>query len=640
MMNNQDQMHPDDWRNFILFVVASLALWFSFDHFILQPRMQAMEAAAQQAAEDVTVKNDGAAAITEGAPRDRAEVLAENHARLPIDNGAIFGSLSLQGGRIDDISLQTYYRTLEKKDHVVLFSPAGSNYPKYAEFGWVAADKSVKTPDKTSRWRVAEGDLAKGLSPDTPITLYWENGAGLRFERTLEIDDQFLMTVKQRVINKSGAAVTLYPFSLIAEHGLPENVFGMYIIHEGPIGYVGGELTELSYKKIKKTPLTEQTATDGWIGITERYWFAGLIPAQGEETKYRYIYAPASSENSRERFQTDAMGAAHTIEPGQSTESTNRLFVGAKSLGILDRYEKELDIRHFDLVLDFGMYYFLTKPFFYILHFFGQLTHNMGIALIILTIIVRLSVFPLANTSFRSFAKLRKISPKMQELREKFGDDRQKLQEELVKLYETEKVNPMAGCFPILVQIPIFFALYKVLQISIEMRHAPFYGWIADMSVKDPTNVLNLFGLLSWTPPEFLPAIGAWPCMMLMVQLMQRQMNPPPQDKTQAMMMNLMPFVMTLVLAKFAAGLVIYWTFSQALSILQQYVIMRGMGVEVHFLRRSREDKEMAKEVAEGPAVHPKLEMIEETVEEALFGDDEGQDKAISKPKPKKKKKK
>ncbi len=645
MMNNQDQMHPDDKRNMIIMFVLAAIIWVSYDSFYLQPRREAAQAAQQKAQEQAQeaaiadgVHLPGASGSVQNI-RPRDEVVAES-ARLKIDNGQIFGSLSLEGGRIDDIALHEYYETLDKKNNVVLLSPAGTQHPRYAEWGWIAADSKTAVPDKNSRWRVAEGDLSSGVKPDEIVTLFWENGAGLRFERDISVDDNVLITVKQRVINHSDKDVQLYPYSLLSQKGLPEDLFGRYIIHEGPIGYADGELTELSYKKIRKHPATEVKAAEGWIGITERYWFTGIIPMQGEETTFRYLYTVPQNAMDRERYQTDAMGSARMIAPGQTAEVQNRLFVGPKKLSNLDFYEKDLSLPHFDLVMDFGMYYFLTKPYFYILHFFYNLTANMGIAIVMMTILVRAAVFPLANTSFRSFAALRKISPQMQEIREKYNDDKQKLQEALVKLYETEKVNPMAGCFPMLIQIPIFFALYKVLQISIEIRHAPFYGWVKDMSVQDPTTVFNLFGLIPWNPPSFL-MIGAWPCLMLLFMLLQRQMNPPPQDKTQAMMINFMPFMMTFVMAKFAAGLVIYWTISSALSIVQQYIIMRGMGVEVHFLR-SKEDKEMAKEVAEGPAVHPAIEMIEEDVEEALFGDDkDAADKNhVSKPKPKKKKKK
>lgn len=644
MFNNNDEMHPEDRRNFILLVALALLLWFGYHHFIVQPKLKAIAVAEKQA--EVTAQalaeKDGGVKIA--APRPREEILSDaGTVRLDVSNAALRGSFSLTGGRLDDIKLLEYFQTLENKNNVVLFSPAGSEQPEYAEWGWVTADKDIKTPDQQSRWRVMDGDLTRGLTPDTPVTLFWENGQGLRFERVLSLDEKFMVTITQRVINSSQKTVNLHPYALVTQHGMPENLYGRGVIHEGPISYIDGELTELSYKKSRKNPFEVHAGRTGWIGITSHYWHAGLFPPQDEASTFRFIYAAPNADqpNQKERFQTDVTSAARTIAPGQSAESISYLYVGAKKLETIEAYKQDMNIPHFDLVLDFGMLYFLTKPLFYILEFFGKLTGNMGIAIICLTVIVRLAVFPLANKSFRSFARLKEIAPQMNELRETYRGDKEKLQAELVKLYETEKVNPAAGCFPILIQIPIFFALYKTLQIAIEMRHAPFFGWIVDLSIPDPTNIFNLYGLIDWEPFAILPQIGIWPTLMLSFMLLQRQMNPPPQDKTQAMMMNMMPFIMVLIMSGFAAGLVIYWTFSNALSILQQYVIMRSMGVPVHFFKRPKAEKDMAKEVAEGPAVHPALGVLEDEIEEGLgLKEEESEAKEISKPKPKKKKKK
>jgi YidC/Oxa1 family membrane protein insertase len=333
------------------------------------------------------------------------------------------------------------------------------------------------------------------------------------------------------------------------------------------------------------------------------------------------------------------MGAGKTLKPRESHENVTRLYAGPKKLDILENYEKQFGWHHIDLSVDFGMYYFLTKPLFYLLHWLGDLAGNFGVGIILLTFVVRLFVFPLANTSYKSFAQLRKVSPQMYVLREKYSDNKEKLQEELVKLYEKEKVNPMAGCLPILIQIPIFFALFKVLQISVEMRHAPFFGWIKDLSAPDPTSIFNLFGLIPWDPPAPL-MIGAWPCFMLIFMILQKKMSPPPQDKMQKAMMDFMPFFITYILSSFAAGLVIYWTFSNALSVIQQYVIMKSMGVEPH-LFKSKEQKALEKKIEEGPAVHPALGVLEHQAEEALFGEEKAEDaKPVSPPKPKKSKKK
>jgi len=628
-MNNPNQLHPQDKRNLIIFMVIAIGIWFGFDSYVLKPRLElarAQQAISQQAVAVTPLSGEASA------KRDRKAVLAEG-ARVKIDNGKVFGSLSLTGARIDDLSLQNYYKTLDHKEHVVLLSPAGTAHTKYAEFGWVSDDKALALPGKDSVWRVIAGDR---LAKDSPVTLAFDNGQGLQFERTLSVDDQYMITITERVVNKSGKIVALYPYALVAQTGLPEDYAGEAVVHEGPQAYVDGDLTQKPYRKLKeKNPRIDIQGTTGWIGISDKYWFTSIIPTQDDMKSFRVLYTP-SPDKTQSKYQVDVTGAGKTIEAGATLETTTRFFAGAKEIKVLTAYEKSVPIHHFDLAVDFGLYYFLTKPFFYILNFLAGLVGNFGVALICLTILVRLAVFPLANTSFRSFAQMKKIAPQMKELRERFGDDKQQLQAGLVKLYEKEKVNPMAGCLPLLVQIPIFFALYKVLSTTIEMRQAPFFGWIQDLSAHDPLTVFNLFGALPWDPPSFL-MIGPWSCLMFLAMLAQKRMSPPPQDPTQAMMANFMPYFITYLLAKFPAGLVIYWTFSNILSVVQQYIIMRSMGVEVHLFKRASDDKEMDKLVAEGPNVHPELEVVEEDVE-SIFKEE--QPKPISKPKPKKKKKK
>lgn len=624
-----NKMHPQDRRNMIIFAVLSVFIWLGFDHFLLAPHMQKMEAAREFAASRPTASAVGAPSL-----RPRDEVITEAE-RLPVRNEKMFGTLSLTGGRIDDMQLVNHYKTLEKTDHVVLLTPAGTPHAKYVETGWLpgAGADEGSLPSATTRWRVAEGS-ARELAANGSITLEWDNGRGLLFTRKLELDDDSLITVTQGVTNKTGAAVTLYPYSLVAQRGLPEEHYAGKSGHEGPVGYIGGKLYEYAYKKMAQNPREEYQSAHGWIGITQKYWFTGLIPAQGEDTKFRFLYNIGAYAEQEPLYQADIVGAARTIQPGASATAVQNVFTGAKQIGSLNRYERDLNVRHFDLAVDFGLLYFLTKPLFYLLEFLANHVGNFGIAIIILTFMIRIAVFPLANASFRSFAKLKKVTPEMTALREKHGNDKMALQQELVKLYEREKVNPMSGCFPILVQIPIFFALFKVFSVTIEMRHAPFYGWIHDLSQPDPTSLFNLFGLIPWDPPSFL-MIGAWPCMMLFFMLVQKNLNPPPQDKTQAMILRFMPFMVTFILAKFAAGLVIYWTVSNALSVLQQFVLMKSMGVEVHLFSRSKGEKDLEKKVEEGPTVHPGLVVAEHEVEEAL-GD---ATKPVSAPKPRKKKK-
>ena len=635
MWQDPNDKSPEDTRNLIIFMALSLVLWLAYDHFFLRPNLERARAVQEAVAQIAQQQNPGLdSASAELSKRPRLEVIAESP-RLKIENGALAGSLSLKGGRIDDLLLKRYYKTIEDKENVVLLSPSGSEYPKYAEFGWVAAAKDTRLPDNDTLWRV-EGN--RDLRPGHPVTLAWDNGQGLRFERIYEIDDNYMFTVTQRVHNYGGQSAVIYPFALVAEHDLPEDFdVSSYIAHAGPLGYVGGELHEHEYGKMYKKPLQELKSATGWAGISEKYWFTGLIPEQQQVKTFRFIYTPPVGEGGRQKFQADVVGAGVQVEQGSSAESKIHLFAGAKEMGLLNQYGGALAVAHFDLAIDFGLYYFMTVPFYYVLEVLGRWSGNFGIGIILLTVMVRLCVFPLANKSYRSFAKLKQVAPQMKDLRDKYGNDKEKLQAELVKLYEKEKVNPLSGCLPILIQIPIFFALYKVLSVSIEMRHAPFFGWIHDLSAYDPTSLFNAFGLIPWDPPSMM-IIGAWPCLMLLTMLVQRQMNPPPQDPMQAMLINWMPFFMTYVMAKFAAGLVIYWTFSSALSVLQQYVIMRSMGVPVYLFTRDKAEKDMAAAVAAGPAVHPGLEVVEEQVEEALFG--EGEKKEISAPKRKKGKKK
>lgn len=636
---NRQEHHPEDIRNLVIFVIASLAVWLVFDHFLLKPRMEELKAAREMQRE---AQVSGQEAADEGAmPRPREAVIAEEPQRLVIDSPRLKGSIALTGGRIDDISLKEHYQTMEKLRNVVLFSPMGSYHPRYVSFGWTDPTRKIPVPGKNTRWQVTGGGDAV-LRPGAPVTLFWDNGQGVRFEHIIELDEHYLFTLRQRIVNTSGKSITLYPYALIAQHGLPEELYGRWIIHEGPVGYIDNELIEISYNKMKKNEeFREIGGEKGWLGLTEHYWLSALFPENDAGNVFRFVYVtPETAGQNMPRYQIDVMGPGRTLQNGDDFENVTRLYVGPKKLSAMESYERKFGWNHIDLAVDFGMWYFLTKPLYYLLHWLGDLAGNFGLGIILLTFVVRLFVFPLANTSYRSFAKLRLVAPQMRLLRDKYGDDKEKLQAELVKLYEKEKVNPMAGCLPILIQIPIFFALFKVLQISVEMRHAPFYGWIKDLSAPDPTSIFNLFGLIPWEPWKPL-MIGVWPCMMLIFMILQKKMSPPPQDKMQKAMMDFMPFFITYILAAFPAGLVIYWTFSNALSVVQQYIIMKSMGVEPH-LFKTKEDKEMERQITEGPSVHPELEVAGHDVEEALFGEGEGEavKKPVSKPRPKKSKKK
>lgn len=631
-MQNNDKMHPDDMRNLILFGIISIVLWFSYDHFILKPKLEKMRA-AQEIAQEMAVEAQVQSGMTDDAERPRTEIISENR-RVSIKSDKVFGSINLTGARLDDLELEDYYKTVEREEHVSLLSPTGSMHPKYIEHGWVSSDTNLKLPNAKSVWKIKAGDV---LTPNSPVTLQWKNGRGLTFEQVISIDDTYAFSVTRRVLNNTRSAVTLYPFSLIAQRGIPEDFMGRWVVHEGPIGYFGDKLFEETFGKMEKDPTITETATKGWIGLTSKNWHTALVPEQESETKFRITYTKAVVETAKDRYQADIMGPALVAQSGSMIEYKTNFFAGAKKMALLEKYEDQWNIPHFDLAIDFGWFYFLTRPFFFVINFLFGLVGNFGVAIILFTVMLRICVFPLANTSFKSFAKMRVIGPKMTELREKYKDDKPQLQKELVKLYQKEKVNPMAGCLPIVVQIPIFFSLFKVLSNTIETRHAPFFGWIEDLSAPDPTSIFNLFGLLPFDPPSML-MIGAWPCMMLITMIIQRKLSPPPTDKFQAQMIAAMPWFMTYILAQFASGLVIYWTFNNLLSVIQQYIIMRSMGVEIDLIGNilgrnkpvveSDADKEKAK-----------LEKLEKNVEAVVK---KGTKKAavkktISKPKPKKK---
>ncbi len=559
--------NPQDMRNMILFVVSALCLWLAFDHFILTPRTQAAKVAAQ---------------VATTAPAKPAEPIVERSAalagaRLQIDAPEIMGSVSTTGIRFDDVVLKNYFTELGSTERVVLMSPAGTKHPHYAEIGWLADDASIKVPDRTTVWSVQDkGDF----TAEKPAVMTWSNGQGLTFTRKLSIDRNYLFTIEQAVTNTGTKAVTLYPYATIARRGFPTHEKGPG--YEGPLGYIGQDMHEIDYDDVVERKEIAFPSTTGWIGFGDKYWLSSLIPDQSVASTFRFsAVADPDPKANRNLYQVDARSDALSVAPGATVQSTSHLFVGAKRVNLLEQYEDQLKVSHFNLAVDFGSLYFMTRPLYFLLNLFNGWVGNFGIAILMLTFVVRMAVFPLTNASYKSFAKLRQVSPKMAELKIRYGSDKPRLQQELIKLYETERVNPMAGCFPLLLQIPIFFAVYKVISIAIEMRHAPFFGWIQDLSVRDPLSIFNGFGLLPYDVPTLLQ-IGPWSIGMLVMMLIQKQLNPPPQDQIQKDMANYMPWMMTIMLCSFPSGLVIYWTFSNVISVIQQYVIMRMMGVPVY----------------------------------------------------------
>ena len=497
--------------------------------------------------------------------------------RISMISKEVSGSISLKGARIDDITLTQYKETLEPESELIkLLLKSNGDSPYFIEFGWSSPD-GIKVPNGKSLWKSSSNIL----SPDKKITLKWNNGENITFYQDISIDDSFMITVNQRVENNSNNSVTLYPYGLIRRAGEPKTI-DFFVLHEGPLGVFDGTLSEKSYGDLteagKKGINIKPNEAGGWIGLTDKYWLTALLPDQNE--KYNFTYRKLNSNGGQ--YQTDFLGKAVTIPSNSKGEFLSRTFAGAKRLALFDDYEERFNIKHFDLAIDFGWFYFLTKPFFYALSWANDYLGNFGLAILAITVIVKLLFFPLANKSYKSMAKMRILTPQIQKLRERVGDDRQKLNQEMMNLYKKEKVNPAAGCLPILVQIPVFFALYKVLFVSIEMRQTPFFGWIEDLSVQDPTSIFNLFGLLPYSTsilPDFLN-IGIWPLLMGVTMFLQQRLNPTPPDPIQAKIFAWMPVAFTFLLATFPAGLVIYWTWNNLLSICQQWVIMNKMNKE------------------------------------------------------------
>ena len=505
-----------------------------------------------------------------GAARDRETVISESP-RVAIKTPRLDGSIRLEGGRLDDLTLLDYRQT-QKKDspNVVLLSPAGTKAPYFAEYGWVGTGiDPAQLPGRKTPWQ-ASGDV---LAPGTPVTLTWDNGQGLVFSQIYEIDENYLVTVTQQVKNNTGAAVSINPYGLINRTGTPE-VSGFFILHEGPLGIIDGSLEEIDYDELKEDGTIGGSSTGGWIGITDKYWLMALIPDQTAEVQAQFQH---STSNRQDKYQANFVSSAPAVAPGSEFSMTTRLFAGAKENNLIDAYKEEFGITLFDRAIDWGWFWFLTQPIFWLLDYFYHLIGNFGVAILLLTVLIKAMFFTLANKSYVSMSAMRKLQPKMTALRERHKDDPVKQREAMMKLYQEEKVNPVSGCLPILIQIPVFFALYKVLFVSIEMRHAPFFGWVKDLSAPDPLLITNLFGLIPWDPPSII-AIGVWPLLMGITMWGQQKLNPAPPDPVQAKIFMFLPILFTFLLASFPVGLVIYWTWNNMLTIAQQWVIMKRHG--------------------------------------------------------------
>lgn len=584
-------------RNFIIAVILSLAVLLGWQFFVIEPRQRERnELTAQSQTETATTpdnvggipvpdrrssvpipKIDTPPQIT---PNGQDNRTIRDTPRLEIRTPQFEGSIALMGARIDDLTLRQYPTSLAADATLVrLFGWEGSPDHWQASFGWVAAkDSTLTLPDDTTLWQVVGN---RTLSPDAPVHLTFTTPEGLKITRMIEVDDQFMFTLTETVDNQSGQTLTLYPYGQLTRTGRPDTS-QFFILHEGPIGFIGEDgLQEIDYDDLIEGAAYQQTAQSGWLGFTDKYWASVLIPPKGETFTARFIGTPAAHTAS-EIFRSDYLLGPRIIRNGASTSVQMQLFAGAKRVGVIDQYTKD-GIERLDLIIDWGWFYFLTKPMFSALQFFYELIGNYGLSILLVTIIIKLFFFPLANRSYETIAKMKRLQPKMTELRETHKDDRQAQQQELMRLYREEKLNPLAGCLPVLLQIPVFFAVYKVLFVTIDVRHQPFFGWIRDLSAPDPTSLFNLFGLLAWQPPDFL-MLGFWPIIMGITMFIQIQMNPSPPDPIQAMLFKWMPVVFTFILASFPSGLVIYWTWNNFLSILQQGFIMRRNGVSIELL--------------------------------------------------------
>jgi len=569
-------------KNLILALVLSMAILIGFQFLYAAPEPVVTDADLTE--QGLTPAPDGvpgngipqvdAGAAGPGAVPGVAPVIVQSRdevlevgTRVAIETPRVHGSLALTGGRIDDLWLSDYRETLDDDSpEVLLLSPLGTPWAYYVEFGWAPSSQGVtKVPDSQTEWAANR----ETLTPQNPVTLTWDNGEGLVFTREVAIDDNYMIRVNQRVENTGTQSVTLFPYALASRTGMPDTL-GFFILHEGPIGVFNETLSEVKYDDlVDDGPITE-TSTGGWIGISDKYWLVALVPDQKTEFQAGFRHSFAGDD----KFQVDYLGNGVTIAPGTIGEVTNRVFAGAKEVETLEAYRVGLGIDRFDLAVDWGWLFFLTKPIFQAIDYLYGLIGNFGVAIIVFTAFVRLLFFPLANKSFRSMGRMRMLQPEMTRLREAYKDDRERMTKETMELYKREGVNPLSGCMPILLQIPVFFALYKVLFVTIEMRHAPFYGWIKDLSAPDPTSFVNLFGLIPFDPPGFL-TIGIWPLLMGLTMFLQQKLNPAPPDPIQAKVFMFLPVIFTVILAGFPAGLVIYWTANNALTIAQQWIIMR-----------------------------------------------------------------
>ncbi|TFF25208.1 membrane protein insertase YidC [Jiella endophytica] len=579
-------------RNFMVAMALSIAVLIGWQYFVVSPRMDSQRQAAETSQadqgslqtpqtpagtkQDETVAPAGRESVISSpqlpVSEDRQAVIAGGN-RIAIDTPQLSGSINLKGARIDDLRLKKYHETVEDSSPtIVLLSPEQLPNGYFTETGIIVPGKGPVVGASTE-WQAPDG--AK-LTPSTPVTLT-AKADGLTVNRTISVDDNFMFTVEDAIVNDGGAPVKVSPYGRVVRYSKPE-VASAYVLFEGLLGVFGDEgLKEVKYSSIEEDQKDPQPkSTGGWLGITDKYWATTLIPEGSRPFSGQFLYMTGQRPHYQSEFVADPIDVA----PGQTATSTTRTFAGAKVVDIIDGYEDTLNVRQFGQLIDWGWFYFITRPMFHVIDYIYKLLGNFGLAIMAVTVLLKLVFFPLANKSYKSMARMKTVQPRIMELRERFKDDKQKQQQEMMRIYKEEKINPAAGCWPMLIQIPVFFALYKVIYVTIEMRHAPFFGWIQDLAAPDPTSIFNLFGLIPITLPHLL-MVGVWPLLMGMTMFVQMRLNPTPPDPAQQMIFTWMPVIFTFMLASFPAGLVIYWTWNNTLSIIQQSVIMKRNGAKI-----------------------------------------------------------
>ena len=553
----------DNQKNLLLAVVFSLVILIGFDFFFAPKKSEVNKVQVNENISEESLDNNTPS--IDSSLVKKSNEIKSSEKRIKFKANRIEGSINLFGATIDDIILSDYFQTIEKKKKIQVLQQENSNSPYFLRMGWASTDKSIELPDKNSLWKANKENFN-----NEKIKLEWSNNKGLKIIREISFDENFMITITDEVINGTSGKINLTNFSYLRRKNYePENKF--FILHEGPLGVFNDTLKEISYDELHENKEIVESTKNGWIGYTDHYWQVAIFPDTNESFKARF----KTLNDRRNSIQIDFINDnVKSVEPNSNLVTKSYVFAGAKEVPLIDNYIKELNVNKLDLSVDFGWFYFLTKPLFYALNFLSTKFENFGIGIIILTIFIRIILFPLANKSFKSMNSMRILTPEIQRVRERYKDDRQKMNQEMFALYREKKINPAAGCLPILIQIPIFFALYKVLFVSIEMRHAPFFGWIKDLSAPDPTSLFNLFGLIPWDPPLFL-TIGIWPLLMGLTMYLQQKINPPPPDPIQAKIFMMLPFIFTFLLATFPSGMVVYWTVNNVLSIGQQYILLK-----------------------------------------------------------------